>query len=205
MLTFEPATRRVGELVARVTDGQLTGPTPCEKSTLGDLLDHLSGLAKAFVWAARKDPASGADGPSADAARLGADFRTGIPAELTALAEAWRDPQAWQGMTRAGGIELPGEVAGLVALSEVVIHGWDVARASDQAYDVDPATLDACLRHVSTFAGGEPIEGLFGRAVEVPADAPPLDRLIAGSGRDPAWTRPRSSPVPAPGAVLDSS
>ena len=32
-------------------------------------------------------------------------------------------------MTRAGGVELPAEVMGNVALAEVVIHGWDVARA----------------------------------------------------------------------------
>ena len=32
-------------------------------------------------------------------------------------------------MTRAGGIDLPGEIMGPVALAEVVIHGWDVARA----------------------------------------------------------------------------
>jgi uncharacterized protein (TIGR03086 family) len=76
----------------------------------------------------------------------------------------------------------------MVALSEVVIHGWDVARSSGQPYDQDPATLDACLRHVSAFAGGEPIEGLFGPAVPVPADAPRLDRLVGLSGRDPAWT-----------------
>ena len=36
------------------------------------------------------------------------------------------------GTTKAGGLELPGEVAGLVALDELVIHGWDVARSSGQ-------------------------------------------------------------------------
>ncbi len=39
-------------------------------------------------------------------------------------------------MTKAGGVDLPGEVAGLVALDELVVHGWDVARATGQAYDV---------------------------------------------------------------------
>ena len=33
-----------------------------------------------------------------------------------------------------------------------------------------------------------PVEGLFGPAVEVGDDAPALDRAIALSGRDPAWS-----------------
>ncbi len=44
-------------------------------------------------------------------------------------------------MTSAGPIEMPGEIAGLVALDELVVHGWDLARATDQPYDVDDATL----------------------------------------------------------------
>ncbi len=28
----------------------------------------------------------------------------------------------------------------------------------------------------------------FGRVVEVPADAPLLDRVVAFTGRDPSWT-----------------
>ena len=45
-------------------------------------------------------------------------------------------------------------MAGIVALTEVVIHGWDVAAATGQDYDVDPATLDAVLPHVAAIAAG---------------------------------------------------
>jgi len=45
------------------------------------------------------------------------------------LAGAWQEPDAWTGMTVAGPVEMPGEIAGLVALNELVIHGWDVARS----------------------------------------------------------------------------
>jgi uncharacterized protein (TIGR03086 family) len=189
VLDLEPATRRVADLVSRVSDAQLTAPTPCERYSLADLLDHVSGLAGAFAAAARKDagPEGGA-GPSGDAGRLGADWRTRIPTELAALARAWRDPQAWEGPTRVGPFEMTGADAGIVALNEVVVHGWDIARATGQPYDLDPATASACVRHLSAFAGAEPVEGLFGRAVPVPADAPQLDRIVALSGRDPAWT-----------------
>ena len=69
------------------------------------------------------------------------------------MAEAWRAPEAWEGMTRAGGIDLPGEVAGLVALDELVVHGWDVARASGQDFTCDEASLEAVHGFVSQFSG----------------------------------------------------
>jgi uncharacterized protein (TIGR03086 family) len=72
----------------------------------------------------------------------------------------------------------------------VVIHGWDVAAATGQDYDVDPATLDAVLPHVTAIAAEGPVEGLFGPAVAVVEDAPKLDRIIALSGRDPGWSSP---------------
>ena len=33
-------------------------------------------------------------------------------------------------------------------------------------------------------------DGYVGDEVEVPADAPPLDKLVAFAGRDPNWTPP---------------
>ncbi len=95
-------------VVSGVSDDQLAGPTPCPRYTLGDLIDHVNGLSLAFAWAAAKSfPSGRSQAPSGDASRLDPDWRTRIPAQLTRLAEAWRDPAAWEGMTEAGGIELP--------------------------------------------------------------------------------------------------
>jgi uncharacterized protein (TIGR03086 family) len=190
-IDLEPAARRLGALVAAIDDGQLGGPTPCPDYRLGDLLEHVGGFAQAFRAAAAKelgDESGG--GPSGDASRLPNDWRTRIPQDLVAMAAAWRDPDAWTGMTRAGGVDLPGEVAGLVALDELVVHGWDVARASGQAYDADPGEVEAVRGFVTPMAEGPPEQraGLFGPPVPVADDAPELDRLIGLTGRDPAWT-----------------
>jgi uncharacterized protein (TIGR03086 family) len=190
-LDLKPAAQRMTDLVGAVGDEQLRAPTPCPAYSLGDLLDHVGGFALAFTAAATKDGgALGSQGPSGDASRLGDDWRSRIPRDLGELAEAWRDPAAWTGMTMAGGIDLPGEVAGLIALDELVIHGWDVARASGQPYECDAASLEAVHGFVAQFsAPGQEAqrEGLFGPVVDVPEDAPLLDRVIGLSGRDPAW------------------
>jgi uncharacterized protein (TIGR03086 family) len=189
---LEPAARRLADLVGGVPDELLDAPTPCPAYTLGDLLDHIGGAALAFTGAAVKDPGDvTSQGPSGDASRLSDDWRTRIPRDLAALADAWRDPAAWTGMTKAGGVELPGEVAGLVALDEIVVHGWDVARATGQAYDCDAASLEAVQAFVSQFSepGQEEMRaGLFGPVVEVAEDAPLLERVIGLTGRDPAWS-----------------
>ena len=190
-IDLEPAARRTAAVVAGVTDDQLGRTTPCPDYTLGDLLEHVGGLAVAFRAAATKTGAElGGAGPSGDASRLPADWRTRIPEDLVAMAAAWKDPEAWTGMTEAGGVDLPGEVAGLVALDELVIHGWDVAKASGQAYDVDPAELEAVRGFVAPMADAGPEEraGLFGPPVAVSDDAPELDRIVGLTGRDPGWS-----------------
>ncbi|GLW67425.1 TIGR03086 family protein [Actinomadura rubrobrunea] len=185
-----PAAGRVAALIADVPGDRLAAPTPCAAYTLGDLVDHVGGLALGFLAGARKDPGeTAARGPSGDASRLGDDWRTDIPRRLAALADAWRDPAAWTGATRVGGIDLPGRAAGLFALNELVVHGWDLARAMGRPYTPGQADVDACLGLVAGVqARGGPSP--FGPPVAVPDDAPPLDRLVALTGRDPAWTPP---------------
>jgi uncharacterized protein (TIGR03086 family) len=177
------------DVLAKVSDDQLELPTPCEKLSLDELVAHIGGLALAFTAAAGKEFGPLTDTPPTDGAEIDADWRTSYPQRLSALAAAWQNPDAWQGMTRAGGVELPAEVMGSVALAEVVIHGWDVARSIGQRYGGDPATVQACLAHLAQFdtAG---TEGMFGPAVKIADDAPALDRVIALSGRDPAWRAP---------------
>ena len=190
-----PASERLASLLRGVGDESLDAPTPCPDYHLGDLVEHVGGLALAFTAAARKatdDPAS-QRAPSGDGSRLPDDWRTRIPRDLTALAEAWRDPSAWTGVTQVGGGEFPGAQAGLFALDEIVLHGWDVARASGQEYAGDEASLEVLHGFLAGFSrpGQEQMRtGLFGPVVEVPADAPLLDRVLGLSGRDPAWSRP---------------
>jgi uncharacterized protein (TIGR03086 family) len=191
-IDLAPAARQMVILLDRITDDQLTGPTPCERTTVADLVDHVGGLSLAFTEAARQELGqAAAQGPSADGARLGDDWRTRIPAQVTALAEAWADPAAWEGMTRAGGMDLPAVAAGRIALDELVLHGWDLARAIDAPFECDPAALEACWEFVSMMATPEHAagrEGLFGPVVEVSEDRPVLDRVVGLAGRDPDWS-----------------
>jgi uncharacterized protein (TIGR03086 family) len=189
---FGPAAQRLGDLIARVPDDDLGQPTPCPAYTLGDLIQHVGGLALAFAAAAAKDAGPLTDQqPSGDASRLGPDWRTRIPRDLAALARAWREPGAWTGMTRIASMDAPAEMVGATAADELVVHGWDVARATGQPYEAEPEMLAVAGAFLDAFATPDAPAGpevAFGPARLLPDSEPPLDRLVAMAGRDPAWS-----------------
>ncbi|MEU5895355.1 MULTISPECIES: TIGR03086 family metal-binding protein [Streptomyces] len=189
MFDFGPQARLVARIAERVTDEQLAAPTPCPEYAVRNLLGHVLGLSHAFDRAAHKDFVPELDrAPDSTLPDIGPGWRGDLPKALAALADAWRDPAAWEGMTRAGGIDLPGEVAGLVALDELVVHGWDLARATGQDYAPDEASLRAAEALLTPVEGGDGDDsGFFGTPVPVADDAPLLDRVIGLSGRDPRW------------------
>ncbi|SCK45236.1 TIGR03086 family metal-binding protein [Streptomyces sp. WMMB 322] len=189
MLDLGPQTREVKALLDGVGDDRLAAPTPCEDYSVADLLSHLLGLSVAFTDAAAKKlgEATGQD-PGDGLPPLPEDWRSRLPASLDGLAAAWRSESAWEGETQAGGVTLPGALAGVVALNEVLLHGWDLARATGQDYHGDPESLKASIGMLSQAESQEMRGTIFGPVVEVPRHAPLLDRAVALSGRRPDWS-----------------
>lgn len=193
-LDLDPAARRLADLVGRVRDEDLAKPTPCPAYTLGDLIEHVGGFALAFTAAARKERGGLTEGaPPGDAARLGDGWRERIARDLGTLAQAWRDPGAWDGMTRIAGMDSPAAMVGLVATDELVVHGWDVARATGQPYSCEPELIAGARKFLEVFASPDAPAGPdvpFGPSLAVPPGTHALDELVALAGRDPGWPAP---------------
>ena len=183
-IDFGPATRTLAALVGAVRDDQLDDPTPCPDWSVADLLRHVGGLTLEFTASAQKVPtaARAADG-------LSGAWRQRIQDDLAALAGAWTDPEAYQGDTHAGPVTLSGAETARVALNEVTVHGWDLARATGQDYPADPGAVGECTRFVAAFdAPANDDGGLFGPPVATADDATDVDRLVGMTGRDPGWS-----------------
>ncbi|MFF1926128.1 TIGR03086 family metal-binding protein [Streptomyces sp. NPDC058221] len=194
MIDLNPACRRMADVLAGVTNGQLAHFTPCTDYTVGDLINHVDEVAHGFAALARKEQAGTVNG-DAGATPFDRDWCEPVTAHVLALGESWTDPAAWQGSTDAAGVELSNEQWGRVALTEMVVHGWDLAVATGRPFDLPDATLRACLEHVAEFVPRAPVPALWGPAVDVPDDAPLLDRLVAITGRSPHHPgRPGSYP-----------
>jgi uncharacterized protein (TIGR03086 family) len=214
MIDLEPAGRTVARLLDGIREEQLPHPTPCADTPVAALLDHLMGLSLAFTWAARKSTATEAGGEQvgpglARAENLDPTWRSLLPERLEELVQAWREESAWQGMTEAGGLAMPAELAAVVTLDELVLHGWDLARATGQPFSCDSGHAAIVLDFVARSAQPDQAalrEGLFGPVVDVPDDAPLFDRVLGLAGRDPAWTPERAGTpdragTPEPGSA----
>jgi uncharacterized protein (TIGR03086 family) len=192
MIDLRPAAQRLASAVTAIPDDALAAPTPCPEYTVGDLVEHVAGLSLAFRAAATKAAIEGAPAaPAGDASRLAPDWRTRIPQDLDALAASWQDPEAWSGMTTVGGVTLPGEICGVVALDELVIHGWDLAKATGQSFaapDEEMHAIEGFALQFSQPGQEEARRGLFGPVVRVPDDAPYFDKVLGLTGRDPRWS-----------------
>lgn len=191
MLDIAPAADRLGSVVAGITDDQLDGPTPCEKYQVSGLMAHVLGLTMAFRLAAEKDAAASANPPTAEppsSAELPAGWREQVQRQLEELVSAWRQPSAWEGETEAGGVTLPAPVMAQVALQELVVHGWDLAKATGQPFDADRQHLETLFSSLRDSVEEDGTPGLFGPPVRLPEDASLLDRTIGLTGRDPFWS-----------------
>jgi uncharacterized protein (TIGR03086 family) len=192
VLDLRPAADRLGALIAEVPDEALDRSTPCRDYRVADLLDHIAGVTVAFGGAAVKATGpSSAMGPAGDAANLPADWRVSVPRRLQGLAEVWQDSEAWSGMTRVGGTELPSEVAGIVTFGELSVHGWDLAQATGMAFAPDPDGVGPLFELVrQTFEGGNDARRgpAFGPAVPVAETEPIFDQTLGLLGRDPRWS-----------------
>ncbi|MET7423161.1 TIGR03086 family metal-binding protein [Dactylosporangium sp. NPDC005555] len=171
----------------KIVDGidDLGAPTPCAGWDVRALVNHLLHWSPALEGAARKEAVD--PGPETDL--TGGDWRAPLRTRIEATAAAWAAPGAWEGVTRMGGpMELPADLVGGMVLGELVLHGWDLARATGVEPHFDDVVLLRVYEEVARSAGMGREMGVYAAEVRVPASAPPLARALALSGRDPSWT-----------------
>ncbi|WIM92614.1 TIGR03086 family metal-binding protein [Actinoplanes oblitus] len=176
------AAAAVGQLVAGVRDDQLEQATPCADYTVRDLLGHLLQVVENFQVLARRgtvDWTTAAD-------RVTGDWRAGFAAETAKLTAAWSDPATLEGVSP--GMGLPQRTVGQMILGDLVVHGWDLARATGQPYQVPPSLVPAVREFLDTMVETGRTMGAFGDPVEPPPDADEVAELLALTGRDPAWS-----------------
>jgi uncharacterized protein (TIGR03086 family) len=172
-------------IVDGIPDDQVDAPTPCADYDVAALVGHLLHWGPSLVGAGRKEVVPP---PEGDEAPAGESWRTSLEAHVAALTTAWSAPEAWEGTTRMGGpMEMPAATVGGIVVAELVVHGWDLARATGQQPTWPDPLLEVAHTDLAAMAEVGRQMGAFGPEVPVADDAPPLDRLLGVAGRDPAW------------------
>ena len=98
---------------------------------------------------------------------------------------------------------MPARTVGTMALGDLTLHGWDLARATGQPYEADPAVVETLSAEYRVLAPQAHALGMMAAPVAVPGDATPFERLLGLSGRDPRWTgayRATAGPSVGPGS-----
>lgn len=186
MIDLKPACERMNEVLAGVADDQLSNPSPCVEYTVGDLIDHVDQVCRGSAAVARQDldeTVGAGTGPRA--LTLEPRWRATVAQHVTAVGEAWDNAAAWEGGANVPGSDLSNEMWGKITLTELVVHGWDIAKATGQPFDLPEYALEACLDHVASFVPNAPVPSLWGHPVNVALDATLLDRIVAITGRTP--------------------
>ncbi|MGW0841723.1 TIGR03086 family metal-binding protein [Streptomyces sp. NPDC002787] len=166
----------VDTLVLAVEPGQFDRPTPCADWNVRTLLDHL--VWENLLWAGLADGTPRAD---FTADHIGDDhiaaFRTASRAARTAFARP--------GMLERRYGPAPGRRLVEQLVIEMLVHGWDLAKATGHPYDTVHHLAEPALSVVREIYADlpRPPAGSFAPPRLAPENATPLDRLAAYLGR----------------------
>jgi uncharacterized protein (TIGR03086 family) len=169
-------------VLAGVTRDQLDSPTPCRSWTVAQLVDHVVGGQYFFASVAAGEPPRGRDRTYADG-----DFLAAFDEGSAAAIAAFSAPGAMEQVMHLPFGDMPGAAFIGLAATDTFTHGWDLAKATGQATDLDPALAEGLLagsqRAIQPAFRGPDGKSPFGPEQQAPAGASNADRLAAFLGR----------------------
>jgi uncharacterized protein (TIGR03086 family) len=180
------AAAETARVVGNVNAGELDRKTPCADWDLRTLLNHTI-LWTAYSAEQRAYGKSVAEDLMSKDFAAAPGFAADYQAQVARAVQAWSDPKAWAGGRSVMGSETPATDIAAMLIAEMVLHGWDIARATGQDYQCSQELANELLQTVET--QGEMFRQYQGFAaiVPVPDSADAFDRALSLSGRDPAW------------------
>jgi uncharacterized protein (TIGR03086 family) len=74
--------------------------------------------------------------------------------------------------------------------NDVLVHTWDLARATDVDVSLDPELTSIAYDAALASRAGRADSAMFAPEVDVPTDADTISKLLALHGRSPTWPTP---------------
>jgi uncharacterized protein (TIGR03086 family) len=170
---YERASEWTTSKVAGATQ-KLDARTPCDQWDVRTLLNHMLDTKNYFVGAARGEEVSppGQNPPDLLGDDPLADFERGRSEMLSTYGAP-------------GVIEKTGPSLG-IAFSDQLLHGWDLAKATDQDATMPDGLPEAAFEMIHGRFTDDQRKGVFKPEVDVPANASAQDKLLAYTGRKPS-------------------
>ena len=183
---FATAVATARSVLAGVRPEQFDGSTPCTefdvRTVAGHIVDVLHRLAHVGSGGLFDDAPASAEGVA------DSDLLAAFDDRNAAYQQVWSDDAVLTRLLTLPWAQMPGWIALSIYVSEVSVHTWDLAVATAQEVQWDDDVLHLALESMRQ---GLPAEGRdnpfvpFNPVVEVAANAPVIDRLVAWNGRRP--------------------
>jgi uncharacterized protein (TIGR03086 family) len=176
---LEASVKQARKIISGVKPNQLAQPTPCIYWTVAGLMAHMveSPTQLAAMLESGMAPAPG---------MLGKEFSLqafdAVAAKALAAAKG-RGALAKSVKTPAG--EMTAAQFVMVVASDLCVHSWDLAKATEQDTRLDPKLAEMSYAVFSPFAQFGRQAGAFGPEVKVPAGSSAQDKLLGMTGRKP--------------------
>ena len=154
-------------------------PAPCAGWVARDIVDHMLEWMPAVVVVPAGLPRPQLPAVDDDPAAAWVAFTVAI--------QDWLDDPDVAGRrfdTRHGTMRFD-EAVGLYCIGDILMHTWDLARATGQDETLDPDEVHRAYEGMQPLDAVLRESGHFGAKVEVPEDADEQTKLIAFSGRTP--------------------
>jgi len=187
---YQSALREFGARVQAVAEDQWGAATPDTEWTVADLVEHvieehrwaapllhgqeLESAAK-VVEGSRSLPVDGG---------VGANLAQEWDEAAIASADAFTAPGALDREVNLSRGPTPAQTYAEEMIFDLVIHGWDLGQAIGYDDAVPEGLVSALYAEVAKM-GDMSGSGLFKPPVDVPDDAPTVDKLVAATGRNP--------------------
>lgn len=197
--TFDPITAltralsATEEIVTGIGADQWSADTVCPDWNVAELLDHLVAGNHHFIAALGGEAATGPDGAPVGAAEEASDGDhqddpvSAYRLSAAGLQRAFAAPGVLEKVVTVPFGTVPGAVALHLRVTEILVHGWDLARATGQStadFPEDVAVVELAFSRdaLEEIPAGE---SPFGSPQPVEPSAPAIDQLAALLGRRP--------------------
>ncbi len=179
---LETAPANTTRTVAGIGADQWDNATSCPKWNVREMVQHTVGVMANFAGGAAGTGVVGdpsefdlGDDPAATCAAVAEDCVT-----------AWRGRGELDSMISLGDNEFPGMVGISINMLDGYVHGWDIAQATGQAHQLDPAICEGLLGFARNAIPEAPRDGdNFHAVVPTPEDAGAVSDLLGYLGRRP--------------------
>ena len=151
-------------------------PAPCEGWVARDVVRHLVEWVPGFFgerWGIAVDAPSVDDDPAGAWHALDAALRAALAGDGSAVRDTPFGPRTLE------------ETIGQIVTGDVLVHTWDLARATGGDERLDPDEVHRMFEGMDSMDEAMRASGHFGPRVDVPPDADEQTRMLAFTGRRP--------------------